>query len=95
MKKYKELLLETLNYGLLVCGLIWTYLWVKDNKSAALPLPSQITTGTGGLSCTFTSTVWMVFVPPSITRQTSGIVWWFCKVTKIIEINFWLIQNFV
>ncbi len=59
----------------------YEYLYVNAIKSAALPLPSQTTTGTGGLSWTFTRTLCMVLVPPSITKQTNGIVWWFNKVT--------------
>ena len=37
-------------------------------RSAALPVPSQTTTGTGGVSVTYSSTARMVLVPPSMTR---------------------------
>ena len=37
-------------------------------RSAALPVPSQTTTGTGGVSVTYSRTARIVLVPPSITR---------------------------
>lgn len=42
--------------------------------SAALPEPSQTTTGTGGSSVTYSKTDRIVFVPPSITKATTGIL---------------------
>lgn len=51
----------------------YTHLHIKAMRSAALPEPSQTTTGTGGSSVTYSSTALMVLVPPSITRQTMGI----------------------
>lgn len=48
---------------------------MKAMRSAARPEPSQTTTGTGGSSVTYSNTARMVFVPPSITRHTSGIEW--------------------
>lgn len=50
------------------------YLCVKAIKSAALPEPSHTTTGTGGVSETYSNTALMVWVPPSITKQTTGVL---------------------
>lgn len=36
------------------------YLCVKANRSAALPEPSHITTGTGGVSVTYSNTALIV-----------------------------------
>lgn len=43
-------------------------------RSAARPEPSQTTTGTGGVSVTYSKTALIVFVPPSITKQTTGVL---------------------
>ena len=43
-------------------------------RSAARPEPSQTTTGTGGSSVTYSKTDLIVFVPPSITSATTGIL---------------------
>lgn len=51
-----------------------SYLCTKAIKSAALPEPSHTTTGTGGTSVTYSNTALIVFVPPSITRQTTGVL---------------------
>lgn len=61
------------------------YLCVNAIRSAALPEPSQTTTGTGGLSVTYSRTALIVFVPPSITRQTTGILLW------VSEIKNWVL----
>lgn len=53
-----------------------TYLCTKAIKSAALPDPSHTTTGTGGVSVTYSKTARIVFMPPSITRQTTGVLEW-------------------
>ena len=45
-----------------------TYLCANAMRSAALPVPSQTTTGTGGVSVTYSRTARIVLVPPSITR---------------------------
>ncbi len=50
-----------------------TYLCANASRSAALPVPSQTTTGTGGVSVTYSNTARIVFVPPSITRHTKGV----------------------
>lgn len=50
------------------------YLCTNAIRSAARPEPSQTTTGTGGLSVTYSSTALIVFVPPSITKQTTGVL---------------------
>ena len=42
-------------------------------RSAARPVPSQTTTGTGGVAVTYSNIARIVFVPPSITRQTNGV----------------------
>lgn len=42
--------------------------------SAARPEPSHTTTGTGGVSVTYSSTARIVFIPPSITKQTTGVL---------------------
>lgn len=47
---------------------------MKAIKSAALPEPSHTTTGTGGVSVTYSNTALIVWVPPSITRQTTGVL---------------------
>ena len=41
--------------------------------SAALPLPSAMTTGTAGVLVTDSNTVRIVFGPPSRTTNTTGI----------------------
>lgn len=43
-------------------------------RSAARPLPAQTMTGTGGLSVTYSNTALIVFIPPSSTTQTIGIL---------------------
>lgn len=43
-------------------------------RSAARPDPSQTTTGTGGTSVTYSNTERIVFVPPSITNATTGML---------------------
>lgn len=43
-------------------------------RSAARPEPSHITTGTGGVSVTYSKTALIVFVPPSITKHTTGVL---------------------
>lgn len=53
---------------------IKTYLCTNAIKSAARPEPSQITTGTGGVSVTYSKTALIVLVPPSITKQTTGVL---------------------
>lgn len=50
------------------------YLCIKAIRSAARPEPSQITTGTGGSSVTYSKTARIVFVPPSITKATTGML---------------------
>ena len=45
----------------------------NERISAARPLPSAMTTGTAGLLVTDSSTVRIVFGPPSRTRSTTGI----------------------
>lgn len=47
---------------------------MKAIRSAARPEPSQTTTGTGGSSVTYSKTERIVFVPPSITNATIGIL---------------------
>lgn len=47
---------------------------MKAMRSAARPDPSQTTTGTGGSSVTYSKTDLIVFVPPSITSATTGIL---------------------
>lgn len=53
---------------------LFTYLCINAIKSAARPDPSHTTTGTGGVSVTYSSTALMVFVPPSITKHTTGVL---------------------
>lgn len=43
-------------------------------RSAARPEPSQTTTGTGGVSVTYSKTARIVFVPPSMTKHTTGVL---------------------
>lgn len=50
------------------------YLCMKAMRSAARPEPSQTTTGTGGSSVTYSRTARIVFVPPSMTSATTGIL---------------------
>lgn len=50
------------------------YLCIKAMISAARPEPSHTTTGTGGSSVTYSRTDRTVFVPPSITNATTGIL---------------------
>lgn len=47
---------------------------MKAIRSAARPEPSQTTTGTGGSSVTYSNTARIVFVPPSITNATTGML---------------------
>lgn len=47
---------------------------MKAIRSAALPEPSHTTTGTGGVSVTYSNTAFIVWVPPSITKQTTGVL---------------------
>ena len=49
--------------------MIITYLCANAIRSAALPVPSQTTTGTGGVSVTYSRTARMVLVPPSMTSN--------------------------
>lgn len=51
-----------------------SYLCIKAMRSAARPDPSQTTTGTGGTSVTYSKTDRIVFVPPSITNATTGML---------------------
>lgn len=48
------------------------YLCVNANRSAALPLPSHTTTGTGGESVTYSNTERIVLAPPSNTTHITG-----------------------
>lgn len=50
--------------------------------SAARPEPSHTTTGTGGVSVTYSSTARIVFIPPSITKQTTGVLEWVTEKRK-------------
>ncbi len=52
----------------------WAYLCVKARRSAARPLPSQTTMGTGGLSVIHSRTVRIVLVPPSSIKHTTGVL---------------------
>ena len=45
---------------------------MNANKSAALPLPSHTTTGTGGVSVTYSNTDLIVLTPPSNTTHITG-----------------------
>lgn len=56
------------------CKLAFYYLCIKAIRSAARPEPSQTTTGTGGSSVTYSKTARIVFVPPSITNATTGML---------------------
>lgn len=40
--------------------------------------------GTGGESVTYSRTARIVFVPPSITKQTTGVLEWVTKKTIVI-----------
>lgn len=51
-----------------------THLCTKAIISAARPDPSQTTTGTGGVSVTYSKTARIVLVPPSMTKQTTGVL---------------------
>ena len=42
-------------------------------RSAARPVPSQTTSGTGGVAVTYSNIARILCVPPSITRQTNGV----------------------
>jgi hypothetical protein len=57
---------------------------MKAIKSAALPEPSQTTIGTGGSSVTYSRTALIVFVPPSITKQTMGMGLWVTAKFKVM-----------
>lgn len=72
-----------------------SYLCTKAIKSAALPEPSQTTTGTGGTSVTYSNTALIVFVPPSITRQTTGVLEWVTerKFKRKIQIKFFKLKT--
>lgn len=48
------------------------YLCPKAKISEARPLPSQTTTGTGGVSLRYSSTMEMTLGPPSTMRATTG-----------------------
>lgn len=61
------------------------YLWTNAMRSAARPEPSQTTTGTGGVSVTYSKTARIVFVPPSMTRHTTGVLE--CVTEKKMQIN--------
>lgn len=50
------------------------YLCTNAMRSAARPDPSQTTTGTGGVSVTYSKTARIVFVPPSMTKHTTGVL---------------------
>ena len=63
-----------------------THLCTKAIRSAARPDPSHTTTGTGGVSVTYSRTARIVFMPPSITRQTTGVLEW---VTGMIHKDKW------
>lgn len=56
-------------------------------RSAARPEPSHMTTGTGGVSVTYSKTALMVFVPPSITKQTTGVLECVTIIFKHIDIS--------
>lgn len=51
------------------------YLCPKAKMSEALPLPSQTTTGTGGVSLRYSNTMEMTLGPPSTMRATTGTPW--------------------
>lgn len=51
------------------------YLCPKAKMSEALPLPSHTTTGTGGVSLRYSSTMEMTLGPPSTMRATTGTPW--------------------
>ena len=64
-----------------------SHLHTKARMSAARPVPSHTMTGTGGESVTYSNTWRIVWGPPSITTQTTGVtrpppahkninVWW-------------------
>lgn len=53
-------------------------------RSATRPEPSQTTTGTGGSSVTYSKTERIVFVPPSITNATMGILQCMSVIKKFI-----------
>lgn len=61
------------NHGMW-CSFRLTYLCMNASRSAARPEPSQTTTGTGGVSVTYSNTALMVLVPPSITKHTTGVL---------------------
>lgn len=48
------------------------YLCPKARMSEARPLPSHTTTGTGGVSLRYSSTIEITFGPPSTIRATTG-----------------------
>lgn len=56
--------------------MILAYLCINARRSAARPEPSHTTTGTGGVSVTYSNTDLIVLVPPSITKQTTGVLQW-------------------
>lgn len=62
-----------------------SYLHIKAMRSAALPEPSQTTTGTGGSSVTYSSTALIVFAPPSITKQTIGMGLWVTEKKTVVQ----------
>lgn len=64
-----------------------TYLCIKAMRSAALPDPSHTTTGTGGLSVTYSRTARIVLVPPSITRQTTGVLLCVSRIIKSLILS--------
>lgn len=51
------------------------YLCPKAKMSEALPLPSHTTTGTGGVSLRYSSTMEITLGPPSTIRATTGTPW--------------------
>lgn len=51
------------------------YLCPKAKMSEALPLPSHTTTGTGGVSLRYSSTIEITLGPPSTIKATTGTPW--------------------
>ena len=65
-------------------GMYDTHLCTNAIKSAARPEPSHTTTGTGGVSVTYSNTARIVFVPPSITKHTTGVLEWVTVNEKLL-----------
>lgn len=73
--------------------LMYHYLCINAMRSAARPEPSQTTTGTGGLSVTYSKTERIVFVPPSMTNATTGILLCTSKNKKVDNNNTKMIDS--